>query len=169
MLAFLVIATALPFAIVYTIETGRMYLFSRQFLEESPQRFTGLRFILRPTVAIARGIRAALADAKGAIRRTCSGCFSVLNVDENCYEVGWGPFAITSPWGLSWTSVIYRSVHPGAAVVIGPILICFPYALSKALTRMSRFIPGQLEVVARAVLSFWPTAATTNPAKPLKP
>ena len=30
--------------------------------------------------------------------------------------------------------IIYHSVHPGAAVLIGPILICFPYALSRALT-----------------------------------
>jgi hypothetical protein len=30
--------------------------------------------------------------------------------------------------------IIYHSVHPGAAVMIGPILICFPYALSRALT-----------------------------------
>ena len=30
--------------------------------------------------------------------------------------------------------VIYRSVHPGAALVVGPILICFPYAMSRALT-----------------------------------
>jgi hypothetical protein len=40
-LAFLVIAIALPFAIVDIIETGRVYVFSRQFLEELPQRFTG--------------------------------------------------------------------------------------------------------------------------------
>jgi len=68
MLAFLVTATALPFAIVDTIETGRVYLSSRQFLEELPQRFTGpgrLRFILQPTVAIALEIRGGLADAKG--------------------------------------------------------------------------------------------------------
>jgi hypothetical protein len=30
--------------------------------------------------------------------------------------------------------IIYHSVHPGAAVVIGPILICFPCVLSRALT-----------------------------------
>ena len=66
-LAFLVIAIALPFAIVDTIETGRVYLFSRQFLEELPQRFTGpgrLRFILQPMVAIVLGIRGGLADAE---------------------------------------------------------------------------------------------------------
>lgn len=40
-LAILVVAAAIPFAIMETIETGRVYLFSRQFLEELPQRFTG--------------------------------------------------------------------------------------------------------------------------------
>ena len=66
-LAILVIAIALPFAIVDTFQTGRVYLFSRQFLEELPQRFTGpgrLRFILQPMVAIVLGIRGGLADVK---------------------------------------------------------------------------------------------------------
>jgi len=30
--------------------------------------------------------------------------------------------------------VLYREVHPGAAVLIGPVLISVPYALSRALT-----------------------------------
>lgn len=30
--------------------------------------------------------------------------------------------------------VLYHSVHPGAALLVGPILICFPYAVSRALT-----------------------------------
>ena len=50
-----------------TLKTGRVYIFSRQFLEELPRRFTGpgrLRFILQPTVAILLGIRGGLADAK---------------------------------------------------------------------------------------------------------
>ena len=65
--AFLVIAAAIPFAIMETIETGRVYVFSMQFLEELPRRFTGpghLRFILQPMVAIVLGIRGGLADAK---------------------------------------------------------------------------------------------------------
>lgn len=37
----------------------------------------------------------------------------------------------------------HHSVHPGAAVVIGPILICFPYAVSRALTtRLARRLGG---------------------------
>ena len=35
--------------------------------------------------------------------------------------------------------VLYRAVHPGAALVIGPILISVPYAVSRALTtRLAR-------------------------------
>ena len=30
--------------------------------------------------------------------------------------------------------ILYRAVHPGAALVVGPILIGIPYALSRALT-----------------------------------
>ena len=66
-LALLLIAAAIPFAISETIEKGRVYLFSRQFLEELPQRFTGpgrFRFILQPMIAIFLGIRGGLVDAK---------------------------------------------------------------------------------------------------------
>lgn len=140
-LAFLVIAIALPFAIVDTIETGRVYLFSRQFLEELPQRFTGpgrLRFILQPMVAIVLGIHGGLADAKagnppyllgllfGAGRRRellRSGVAAIRNL-----------VALGIIMDIVFQLVLYRSVHPGAALVVGPILICLPYAVSRALT-----------------------------------
>jgi hypothetical protein len=140
-LAFLVIAIALPFAIVDTIETGRVYLFSRQFLEELPQRFSGpgrLRFILQPTVAIILGIRGGLADAKagnppylfglilGAGRRRellRSGVIAVRNL-----------VALGIMMDVVFQLVLYRSVHPGPALVVGSILICLPYAVSRALT-----------------------------------
>lgn len=35
------IASALPSAIMDTLETGCVYLFSRQFVDELPQRFSG--------------------------------------------------------------------------------------------------------------------------------
>ena len=50
-LAVLILAAALPSAVRDTLETGRVYLFSHQFLEELPQRLTGpgrLRFLLQP-------------------------------------------------------------------------------------------------------------------------
>jgi len=64
-LAILIIAIALPFAIVDSFETGRVYLFSRQFIVELPQRFTGLGrfwFILQPATASLLGIRGGIRD-----------------------------------------------------------------------------------------------------------
>ena len=106
-LALLVITVALPFAIVDTIETGRVYLFSRQFLEELPQRFTGpgrLRFILQPMVAIVWGFAEASPMPRQVIRPTCSACSSVLDVEENCCEAAWRLSATCSLWGSLWTS-----------------------------------------------------------------
>ena len=140
-LALLVIAIALPFAIVDTIEMGRVHLFSRQFLEEIPRRFTGpgrFRFILQPMVAIVLGIRGGLADAKagnppylfgllfGGRRRELlrSGMTAIRNL-----------VAMAIIMDILFQLILFHSVHPGAAVVVGPILICFPYALSRALTR----------------------------------
>ena len=30
--------------------------------------------------------------------------------------------------------LIYKQIHPGAALVIGPILVCVPYAMARGLT-----------------------------------
>jgi hypothetical protein len=90
-LALLVIAIALPFAIVDTIETGRVYLFSKQFLEELPQRVhgPGRRFVLQPTAAIVLGSRGGLADAKaGHPPYLVRPDLGAVRVEENCCEVG---------------------------------------------------------------------------------
>ena len=140
-LAILVIAITLPFAIVDTIETGRVHLFSKQFVEELPQRFTGpgrLRFILQPMFAIVLGILGGLADVKvgnphylfgllfgGRRRRELlrSGLAAIRNL-----------VAMAIIMDIVFQLILYHSVHPGAAVVIGPILICLPYTLSRTLT-----------------------------------
>ena len=106
-LVFLAITIALPFAILDTFEKGRVYIFSRQFLEELPQRFTGpgrFRFLLQPITAILLGIRGGLRDTRAGIRRICSGCSSALDIEENSCEAVWPPSATCLPWGSSWTS-----------------------------------------------------------------
>jgi len=140
-LAFLVIAVALPFAIVDIIETGRVYVFSRQFLEELPQRFTGpgrLRFILQPIFAIVLGIRGGLVDAKAGNPPYLFGLLFGAGRRKELLRTGAEAIGTLLAMGIildvAFQLVIYHSVHPGAAVVIGPILICFPYALSRALT-----------------------------------
>ena len=42
---------------------------------------------------------------------------------------------------IVFQQVLYHAVHPGAALVVGPLLICLPYALSRALTnRLARWL-----------------------------
>jgi hypothetical protein len=147
-LATLVVAAAIPFAIVETIVTGRVYLFSRQFLEELPRRFTGpgrFRFILQPILAILLGIHSGLADAKtGNPPYLFRLIFDTAHRRELLRS---GAAAISTLFAMGiildivFQLILYRAVHPGAALLVGPIFICFPYALSRALTtRLARWL-----------------------------
>jgi hypothetical protein len=149
-LALLVIAAALPFAIVDTIETGRVYLFSRQFLEELPQRFTGpgrMRFILQPMLAILLGMRGGLADARAGNPPYLFGLLFHGGRRRELMQSGVAAISTLLAMGIildvvfQW--VLYRAVHPGAALVVGPILICLPYALSRALTNRLALLLGK--------------------------
>ena len=140
-LAFLVIAVTLPFGIKDIIETGRVYVFSRQFLEEIPQRFTGsgrLRFILQPIVAIFLGIRGGLHDARAG---NPPYLFGLLFSTEHRRELLRSTvaavrnlLAVGIIMDIVFQLALYHSVHPGAAAIIGPIFVCFPYAVARALT-----------------------------------
>ena len=150
-LAALVILATIPWAIVDTIATGRVYLFSWQFLAELPRRFTGagrLRFLLQPTLAILLGVRGGVADARAG---TPPYLFSLLCVGgrrRNLLRSGAATISTLLAMGIildvvfQW--VLYRAVHPGPALLIGPILICAPYAVSRGLTtRLVRWWEGR--------------------------
>ena len=140
-IAALILVAALPSAIRDTIETGRLYLFSRQFLEELPQRFTGpgrLRFILQPSIALLIGLRGGLADARAGRPPYL---FGLIMGGQNRRELvlgGWVAVRNLVAMGIVLDAVaqllIYRQVHPGAALVIGPFMIGLPYAVARALT-----------------------------------
>ena len=145
-LTLLVIAVAVPYAIVDTLETGRVYLFSSQFLEELPRRFSGpgrFRFILQPVLAILLGARGGLADARAGKPPYMFGLLFAAGHRRELLGSGAAAIATLLAMGIIldivFQFVLYRAVHPGAALVIGPILICTPYALSRALTtRLAR-------------------------------
>ena len=147
-LAVLVLVAALPSAIRDTFETGRIYLFSRQFLEELPQRFSGpgrFRFILQPALAIMLGCRGGLADARAGQPAYLYGLlFSGLHRGEYVRS-GLASIRDLVAMGIVLDAVsqllIYHQVHPGAALVLGPVLICLPYSVARALTnRVARLI-----------------------------
>jgi hypothetical protein len=64
------------------------------------------------------------------IRPTCSGL--LFGAERRGELLGTGFGAVRNLLALAiiadvvFQLVLYRSVHPGAAVLIGPILICFP-------------------------------------------
>jgi len=150
-LALLVIAAAVPFAIVDTLEKGRVYLFSWQFLEELPKRFSGpgrLRFILQPLLATMLGVRAVLDDAKEGNPPYLFGLLFAGGYRRELLRSAWAAIRTLLAMGIIldviFQIVLYQEVHPGAALLVGPILICTPYALSIGLTtRLVRGLGGE--------------------------
>ena len=145
-IALLVIAAVIPFAVVDTFEKGRIYLFSSQFLEELPQRFSGsgrLRFILQPLIAIFLGVRGGVTDARAGNPPYLFGLFFVAGKRRELLRSAGEAISTLLAIGIILDVVfqllLYREVHPGAALLIGPILICTPYAITRALTnRLAR-------------------------------
>jgi hypothetical protein len=140
-LVVLMVLVALPGAVQDTVNTGRIHLFSKQFLEELPRRFTGpgrLRFILQPLTAVLLGVYGGLADAKAG--QSPYLVTLLLNPQKRKQLLRSGIAAVSNllAMGILLDALaqllIYRQVHPGAALVIGPVLICFPYAASRGLT-----------------------------------
>ena len=146
LLAVLVIVIAVPFAIVDTMKTGRVYIFSWQFLEELPRRFSGpgrLRFILQPLAAILFGVRCGLGDAKSGQTPYISAFLFHAHKWKELLQSLLAAVGHLLVMGILLDAVaqllIYKQIHPGAALVIGPILICVPYALARCLTaRLAR-------------------------------
>jgi len=140
-IALLVVAAAIPSSIMDTIETGRVYLFSQQFLDELPRRFTGpgsFRFVLQSMLSILLGVRGGLADAREGNSPYLIGLFFNAGRRRELLRSGLATIRNLLAAGIIldvvFQLVIYHSVHPGAALLIGPIFICAPYALSRAVT-----------------------------------
>jgi hypothetical protein len=147
-LAALVLVAAIPSAVRETFEKGRIYLFSWEFVTDLPARLTGpgrLRFVFQPTMAILLGLRGGLADGRAGRPPYLMGLlFDPLHRREYV-RTGLRSIRDLIAIGIILDVVaqflIFRQVHPGAALVIGPVLITMPYVLARAVTnRMTRRI-----------------------------
>jgi hypothetical protein len=137
----LVLALSAPGSLREAWERGGFYLFSREFLLDLPKRLFGpgrFRFLLQPAVALALGVAAGRADARarrppylyalllgtedrGSLAR------SALRHLANVLLVG-----ILLDSVCQW--LILGASYPGAALLVGPVLIGVPYAVARALT-----------------------------------
>jgi hypothetical protein len=152
-LAVLVLVAAIPSALRDTLETGRVYLFSRQFLEELPQRLTGpgrFRFVLQPLVAIFLGWRSGLGDARAGRPPYLYGLVSGGANRKEMLRSGLAAVRDLVAMAVVLDAVsqllIYKQVHPGVALIVGPVLIGIPYAVARALTnrvaRLAKNVSG---------------------------
>jgi hypothetical protein len=148
--AVLVLLAAIPSAIREALESGRIYLFSREFLADLPARLTGpgrLRFILQPTVAIILGFLGGLADARRGRPPYLMGLlFHPLHRREYV-RTGLSTVRDLVAVGIILDVVaqflIFQQVHPGAALVVGPVLIATPYGLARGLTNRVTHMIGR--------------------------
>jgi hypothetical protein len=135
----LLAAATVP-ALWETWQTGRIYIFSWQFLEDIPRRLTGpgrFRFIMQPTVATILGIRGGVGDARAGRPAYLVGLLTHGMLRGEYLASAWTAVrdlvAIAIILDVIAQYLIFGSVHPGAAVLLGPVLITGPYALARGL------------------------------------
>lgn len=139
-IAIAILVSALPGAIRRIVQTGDLYLFTRQFFLDLWARLSGpgrLRFIVQPTVAVLLGLRDGKRDSQ-----TGHPSFLLGLVLQHAHRRAlWGSavasirdvVAIAIILDVISQVLIFRKVHPGAALLLGPILIAVPYVISRAL------------------------------------
>jgi len=136
-----ILLAALPRVIHRLVQTGDLYLFSERFFADMFARLSGpgrFRFILQPMVAILLGTRDGVKDA-----RTHSPAFLLGLIFHSEHRVKLLRSALVSIRDLVAIAIlldiisqflIFREIHSGAAVLLGPVLIGVPYALARAFT-----------------------------------
>jgi len=136
-----ILIAVMPRAILRVIETGDLYLFTDQFFKDILARLTGpgrLRFIFQPTVAIILGARGGMKDASAGLPPFL---WALIFHKEHRRELLRSTLAsvrnlvaIAILLDLVSQFLIFHEVRPGAALVVGPVLIGVPYALSRAIS-----------------------------------
>jgi len=136
-----VLVATVPGALRDAWDRGGLYLFSWAFLEDLPRRLTGpgrLRFVIQPLVAILLGTRAGRADGRAARPPFILAVFAhaqqrrELLVEAGRALVNLVLVGILLDMVSQW--LMLGVAHPGAALVVGPVLISLPYALARALS-----------------------------------
>lgn len=144
-----VLLLSVPASLQYARERGGFYLFSSQFLEDIPKRLSGpgrFRLFLQPLLAVILGIRSGLADARAGRPPYLYGVLFHRELRRALMKETLATVAILLLMGILLDSVfqwlILGSSFPGAALVVGPVLIVTPYTFARGLTnRLCRKTP----------------------------
>jgi len=134
-----ILMATLPGAIRRILQTGDLYLFTRQFFDDMLARLLGsgrFRFVLQPIVVVLLGLCDGLKDArKGGPSFLWALPFFgplhfMLNTAASCCAVRLYLYAksLQSQSLLDILSqfLIFHEIHAGAALILGPVLIGGP-------------------------------------------
>jgi hypothetical protein len=139
-LTLLVLALSIPSSLREAYERGGLYLFSREFFEDLPKRLAGagrFRFLLQPAMAAALGITAGRSDARAGRRPYLYALLSGGTDRGALLESAVESIAPLLLMGIlvdalcQW--ILLGASYPGAALVVGPVLIAAPYAVARSL------------------------------------
>ena len=147
-----VLVAVTPFALAEFVKSGELYVLSRRFVDDMLARLHGpgrLRFYFSTH-------RSDFVRCAGRYKRCAGGCASIplgLGVspgkspgtDAQRSDFSHDLIAVAILLDVASQLLIFRLVHPGAALILGPVLIGLPYASSRALTnRIVRLRPRRL-------------------------
>ena len=132
-LTLLVLALSLPGSLRDAFDRGGIYLFSHAFLEDIPKRLTGpgrFRFVLQPLIATLLGIRSGLADARAGRPPYLYGVLFHRDLRGELVRTSFGVVVNLLLMGILLDAVFQWIIlgvsHPGAALLVGPVLIVGP-------------------------------------------
>jgi|SRR5215475_2505606 len=151
-----ILLTALPGAVHTIIQTRDPYLFTRQFFEDIVARLSGpgrLRFILQPAVAIFLGLRDGMKDARLGHAPFLWALLFHQERRSDLFRSAIGSLrnltALAILMDVISQALIFRQVRPGAALLVGPVLIGIPYGLTRAFAnRLARRMARSSELRA---------------------
>ena len=141
-----VLVLSAPGALRQAFESGSIYLFSRAFLDDIPKRlssFGRFRFVLQPLIAVILGIRSGRSDAHEGRPPYLYAVLFHRNLRRELLQSAFVTVINLILMGILMDAVfqwiIFGTSHPGAALVLGPVLILVPYSIARALTnRLAR-------------------------------
>jgi hypothetical protein len=128
-----------PTAIRRLRETGDPYLLTHEFFDDLLARFTGpgrMRFVFQPIMASLLAVRDGRRDA--ATHQPPFLAAFLSSHGKKMWREALGStrdlIAIAILLDVLSQALILGEVHPGAALIVGPVLIAVPYALVRALS-----------------------------------
>jgi hypothetical protein len=143
-LAIGVLLAAMPSAIARLVRTGDPYLLTQRFFEDMLARLSGagrFRFILQPTAALIVGMRDGIKDSR-------VGCPPFLALVSHSARRVRDLVSVAIILDVVFQFLIFQEIHPGAALMLGPVLIAVPYSISRAVVnRIARRRSQQTSVI----------------------